>query len=365
MVIFETLLRQFNEIPKFDRNTNYFEITGHSHYENIVSNILKFYLDPNNDHGFEDLVLRSLLEISIKDFLIGGFNSVEIIREEYTENGKRIDLVIETENYIIAVENKIFHKLNNDLNEYEEHIIKKVSNGEEIINQSKTILLLVLSLNPIKKGDDKLILENSSFENITYKEFIKQIKKNYNTYAFTANTKYLIFFNEFISSFEKLLGINMKDEKLKEFFLSNTDGLEELVSRYTRFKNEFIKDQLLILKEKIEGNFNNVKKSWIYQGYILVQDFNFGDHKIVIDTIATMNGFKITIFGRDKLSHDYLRSDKFYQLTKIDKSLKPEIGKRLEYPIIKLNKTNEAIFNKLKSVLSKVNEGNEQYNLKN
>ena len=44
---------------KEEKETNIFDITGYPHYENVASNILKFFFDTNEVHGYRDLWLRS------------------------------------------------------------------------------------------------------------------------------------------------------------------------------------------------------------------------------------------------------------------------------------------------------------------
>ena len=355
---YNILIKQFREIPKLERNTNYFEITGHSHYENIASNILKFYLNPHGEHGLEELLLRSLLEICDNDYSIGGFEYVKINREEYTNTNKRIDLVIETDSYVIAIENKIYHRLNNNLKEYQNHITEKYSSD-------KKHLFIVLSPNLISRKEEKAIITNSKFENVTYKKLLRRVKEYYKTYAFSANVKYLIFFNEFISSIESITGVNMKEEKLKEFFISNKDNIEDLLQSYSNFKEKFFKEKIIALKGNIDDDLSSLSKEWIYQGYVLVHDFNFGNYRIAIDTIVNLDDFKITIFGRDKDSQAFLRTNKFYELTNIDKSLNPKDKVRLEFTVVEHDNSVDKISKKLNEILKKVDKGVKTYNQTN
>ena len=56
------LLEEFTKIgvlPK--RKETFMTISGYPHYENVVSNILKFFFE-DNEHGMKNLWVRSLLE---------------------------------------------------------------------------------------------------------------------------------------------------------------------------------------------------------------------------------------------------------------------------------------------------------------
>ena len=48
---------EYNEKP-----LNYFSVSGYPHYENVVSNILSFFFDPEKEHDFGDLWIKSLFE---------------------------------------------------------------------------------------------------------------------------------------------------------------------------------------------------------------------------------------------------------------------------------------------------------------
>lgn len=113
---FTKILFDFKSIPRYKRTKTFMEVAGYPHYENVCSNILKFYFDPANEHGLKDLVLNSLLQIVDKDFKLDtDFEEIRIYREYETKKNNRLDLFILTENFAIGIENKIFHHLHNDL----------------------------------------------------------------------------------------------------------------------------------------------------------------------------------------------------------------------------------------------------------
>jgi len=92
------------------------EIAGFPHYENVCSNILKYFIDPQKEHGLTNLVLNSVLECINENIeLSSECESVSVMREVVTKNSKRLDLLVISNNYVIGIENKIYHILNNDL----------------------------------------------------------------------------------------------------------------------------------------------------------------------------------------------------------------------------------------------------------
>ena len=83
-------------IKTFTPKLTFFDVAGSPHYENVVSNILKFFFSPIEEHGFGDLWLKALLNsyktITNEELSIDNLYSIETIeREVYTENKKRID----------------------------------------------------------------------------------------------------------------------------------------------------------------------------------------------------------------------------------------------------------------------------------
>ena len=147
------LIQDFESLPHISKSENIFNITGYPHYENVSSNILAFYLNPNNEHGLGNLFFSSLM------ILITGKessdNNFQVNREVSTINKGRIDIVIETDNQVIGIENKIFHHLNNDLKDYSDSIDSWAGDRDRV--------KIILSL---KKEE-----ESNGFVSITYDEY--------------------------------------------------------------------------------------------------------------------------------------------------------------------------------------------------
>jgi hypothetical protein len=56
------LLDEFARLPRLpEPDKTFMEIAGYPHYENVASNILEFFLNPENGTGLEALLLESLL----------------------------------------------------------------------------------------------------------------------------------------------------------------------------------------------------------------------------------------------------------------------------------------------------------------
>ena len=85
----------------------FLDISGFPHYENVCSNILQFFFQTNEAHGMGDLFIQSLLKTAgenISNTIIVN----EVFREQPTPSGKRLDIVITTDDYVVGIENKIY-----------------------------------------------------------------------------------------------------------------------------------------------------------------------------------------------------------------------------------------------------------------
>lgn len=104
------------------------EIAGYPYLENVCSNVLAFFMDPEESHGLGSLVLDALAsagDISAGNEGVGGNVSVE--REVATDNG-RIDILITSDDSAILIENKIYAGTNNPFDDYAAYL-DRIANG--------------------------------------------------------------------------------------------------------------------------------------------------------------------------------------------------------------------------------------------
>ena len=111
-------------------NTEYFQKANNLEYafefnplihfynigENKLSEMLSFFLNPNQKHGQGDIFLKSFIELDLfnnEEFSlkqkIGNFNKVKIEREKQTGEQRRLDICLEFNGqFAIGIENKIW-----------------------------------------------------------------------------------------------------------------------------------------------------------------------------------------------------------------------------------------------------------------
>lgn len=191
---FEDLLAAFEKIPKTEVSLpTFMEIAGYPHYENVCSNILAFFFDTEEVHGFGDLFVRSLYEcLRVADPATDDLQTINVSREVPTSSGKRIDILIETQNYVFTIENKIWHYLHNDLADYATHA-QGVAKKEE--NDEKEVLLLVLS--PYSIASSQL---HSGFVSLTFETLFTKVKEHLGQYLHRGTSAYLPQLTDFMET---------------------------------------------------------------------------------------------------------------------------------------------------------------------
>lgn len=285
--IYKSLLEQFEQLPKKDRT--YFEIAGYSHYENVASNLLAFFLNPNNEHGFKNLILSALLELVFEDSR--EYTDIKINREVYTIKGGRIDILVETEDYLIGIENKINHSLNNNLEDYGNSLSEWAKPKEQ------NVYKIILSLKKEKETFD--------FVSITYDELFFKVKENIDFYTETVSKKWYFYLLDFIENIEKLKDNNMMFNEIDCFFINNEEKIKSLINE----RNSFL-SKLNLRVSKLIQEINKPDKcvrQWIYRKNCLVHDFNLLGNLIAFDLYLSPKGWELQLFGRNKMSQSYVR----------------------------------------------------------
>jgi len=212
------------------------EIAKTPNLEIVWTNILAFYLNPNNEHQLSDLLLKSILG---EDFGSMGFNNISVITEYPTQKGNRIDILVSTENFILGIENKIHAPLYNDLEDYSKTI-------EGLANEKKIdYRKIVISKYPC----------NSSFgfKNVLYADFIKNLKNNLGNYTYHADSKYLLFLLDFIKNIENSINSqNMNDNiEVINFFHANVDQINKLMEQHNNLNAELV-DKLNYISQNLK-----------------------------------------------------------------------------------------------------------------
>lgn len=303
------LIRNFRKIPEPKKAKTFLEICGYPHYENVCSNILKYFLNPKNEHGLNDLVLNALVKIIDEKFKFDiDFHNINIEREFRTINNNRLDILIQTDNYVIGIENKIHHSLNNDLIDYSKTIQSYCTRN------SKTPINIILSLYKLSYPEDIKKANEANFMNITYEELFRSIKQNLGNHIHSYSPIYLNYLTDFIKTIQNLKPTAMENRRLNKFIRENFQEIEYITSKFNEYQYSTF-DKVNQLQELLpQDDFSPLASNqWIYDGrkdydgLVLVHDYIIDNNKkISIDTRNDLQNWNIEVFGRNELSNEYL-----------------------------------------------------------
>jgi len=233
----QKLLKIYESLPKYKYEPTYLDICKYSgrRFEEICSRILTFYFQPKNEHGLNTLLLESLFE-SINNSQEYIDDNVQVNIEENAE-GKRLDILVINNDWIIGIENKIWANVYNPLEKYGKRI-------EQYDKQKH--YKIVLTLREINNKEELKYIENNGFIILLYTTFFESIKKRIGEYISNGNMKYILYFYDFLQTLENMKGDNIMNKEMDAFFAENTEKLEELLEDFQEYKNK--KNQIVFNK---------------------------------------------------------------------------------------------------------------------
>ncbi|TXH71524.1 MAG: hypothetical protein E6Q83_01675 [Thiothrix sp.] len=224
---YAALLQEARSLNKIQPEKNVFSLGGCGHYENPITDLLAFFCDPSEQHNFNTLFIDSLFQATHQSVdLTRPINTP--IREQITKQGKRIDLIIEGEDWVMVIENKIRHWAANPFSEYESYI-------KENYKDKKPILIL-LAINQEVSPKNWLSL--------SYQSLIEKLKINLGTYTLSSPyNKWQVILREFILNIES------------EYSVANQDIINFARANYFEIKamSKMLEDYLSHLKIQLAG----------------------------------------------------------------------------------------------------------------
>jgi len=227
--------KEYNKQLAFDFNLfNFFNVG-----ENKVSEILAFFLNPQESHGQGDVFLKEFVSQFYKEDV--NLSNAYIECEKIITNKRRIDLYIKLKGFTIAIENKIWaDDQPNQLKDYAT-FLEKETKGK----------FLLLYLNPYgslpteKSIDNEYkeeLFSNKQYKRISYQNDILVLINKWAAICEAGNVTFFI--NEFKKYLKiKFLGnntINMST-KLREIIYNNQDEVTALVKEYNTIGDEIVR----------------------------------------------------------------------------------------------------------------------------
>ncbi len=217
----EELLVAFRELDHPVPEFTILNIGGRGHYENATTDLLAFFLDPKQAHGLNRLVLDALLESA-------SLNSAHFkpvgapLREWTTSKGNRIDLVIECENTVLVIENKIRHAAVNDFTDYRVSVEKCWPDKEAVC------MLLTM------QGD-----QQPGWHSATYASFCERIRtKLSGCDADCERSKWPMLLRELIVTLEQEMGQQSLNQRDIDFVAQNHGEMRACIDLFYRYLND-------------------------------------------------------------------------------------------------------------------------------
>ena len=138
---------------------NILNVINKTHYENYNSDIIAYLLDPSNKHYQKDAYLKMFLDRLQLGIDINNLKNMDVSREYITDEGKRIDIYIESKDWGLIIESKIHAKeQERQLQDYYEFVKTK--------RKKEPIYVLFLTLDGF---DSKTLKENIQKDTQVYK----------------------------------------------------------------------------------------------------------------------------------------------------------------------------------------------------
>ncbi|MDR3431032.1 MAG: PD-(D/E)XK nuclease family protein [Rouxiella aceris] len=228
----EELLTRLKSLPITEKGeANIFSLGARGHYENPVSDLLAFFIDPDAQHGLNTLVLEALLECLSAP--VDASLLSPPAREVMTQEGTRIDLLLESEEWVMALENKIWHQQNNPFTDYSGYLEQKYPD--------KKSLLLVLS----PEGQAP-----AGWTGISYSMFISVLSPKLGMACISSPlNKWQVLLREFMLHLRSLMSKNTIAAETETFVLENLLNIQEAVLLKNAVVKSLQEDGLRFLTE--------------------------------------------------------------------------------------------------------------------
>ena len=241
---YEALIKDFRALPgRVERPRTFMEIAGYPHYENVCSNILAFFMDPEEPHGLGTLVLDALAGASNIAADGGLWGNVSVEREVVTRVGNRVDILVTTDDHAVLIENKILAAVHNPFPDYS-RFLDGLARGRR-----KHKLLLTLS----SSGEGS----RWGFVNLTHAEFVTQVRSKLGHYVSGADARHLTMFLDFLNTLENLQKGTRMNKEFVTFLAERGDEIEDFDAVLKQFRIE-LEEKAKSLRSLVDASHSSV-----------------------------------------------------------------------------------------------------------
>lgn len=211
-------------LPPTKSEATLFSVLGRSHHENPLTDALKFFMNPDEEHGFGSLFLEAFFACMPEGTNIPlDLNlASEPSREVVTGAGNKIDLIIPGPNWVLVIEHKIFHEVLNPLDEYQNFIKKSYP------NRRWYFALLGIANDP----------QIQSWPWVPYHRFLKEIDNRHKKMTKLQNkTKWNLMLSDYLIHMRRLAGVTIMDQESISFVAKNYHQIHELSKHLENYRS--------------------------------------------------------------------------------------------------------------------------------
>jgi hypothetical protein len=307
----KSLLDKFRSLPVTETEKTIFDIGTRGHFENPTSDVLAFFCSSEEQHGMGNLVgnsIAGLISNKLNRELPQSSLPVSASREVATEQGKRLDLVLEYDEYLIIIEAKVNHSQVNPFDEYERY-------GDKLgVENGKDVFYAVLS--PSGKVDDPLT--NHRWAGISFDELKTAVSENLHTYFMHKPLdKWVFVLREFLLHLENLSMAGEKNPNYA-FALENMAEISKAWTLLTDSLNDINGQIYRQCEERYGNSFSHRKSSWFKP----LPAFSYSLEGSSVEVI---------LFSSPEPMDEHKNADKFqYVQVYIKKDKQPELFSNLQ-----------------------------------
>lgn len=256
---FQILLENAKKFKKQPREKTFFDTAIRNHYENPTTELLEFFLNPQESHelgdvfwkGFSDVIQADLKNDT--DVSIGQIERLE--RECVTHSGNRIDLMLETDTHLLLVEAKIYHHQNNPFHDYENYA-KTRAKGKEILG-------LILSISGKSEAQNWYGISYQQLVNAVRPYLAEQILSH-------PMNKWNLFAREFLLHLESYYKIQNLDMNRVQFIFDHYQEIQEL----QKLKTNTIKEVVEKISQQLNLMIDNYDSYNKYESWGGIRFYN-------------------------------------------------------------------------------------------
>lgn len=236
---YENLLLKAQKYKMPEREMTIFDTALKNHHENPITELLAFFLDPNEKHGLGSSFYNGFVEAikyheKYSEFEFGEI--LKVVTQHSTDKGNRIDLWFETDTALVIVEVKVHHIQNNPFKDYVSwgnKTLAVINKAQSNSQDQKQLVTVILSPLGECSQHDWVGTSYSELTAETKQALSVQIVQN-------PLNKWGIFARDFLlhlDSFYDLLETNM--ESLK-FVIDNMQKIQDIVELRDNVYQEII-----------------------------------------------------------------------------------------------------------------------------